>query len=429
MAYAASSPGFGVTSPAPSSSRKRHATGSPPDPSHFVGLPPDAKRRRPNLANGFSAMSISPRSRGASVGPDVFTPTTPGAPAAASRAAPMASSARLAAVAGSSYHDDLDDDSLEPTQPPLDGDVTVEELPHPHQRPAVPSPRMKRPRPWHRHSSFSSSTDPSEDDDYESDATFRLPARPTPPVQASSVEHPDAHVPHADDGPNIEWIDTPSKRKQAAAESERRSKRRREAAAAPMAVDTDALPPGRYGDGWYEPEKDRIVVTSLCSSPETSPPPPDMQHVPPVNADKQSDYSYEHNRHLSQPGVQGFTISPSLLTHILNAQRSQTVPGPYSVHPERGLVLYRPLGIPGADHVVKEWAPAGHLYPDPDGHRFEEVDDDEDLSCGPPIVGVPADGGYPFQDAPQQWGAPMDGMDCAMDDAPWTGGDEAMDVE
>lgn len=42
---------------------------------------------------------------------------------------------------------------------------------------------------------------------------------------------------------------------------------------------------------------------------------------------------------LSQPGAQGFTLSPSLLTHLLAMHRDQVVP---VVNQEKGLILYQP---------------------------------------------------------------------------------------
>lgn len=199
-----------------------------------------------------------------------------------------------------------------------------------------------------------------------------------------------------------------------------------------MDYDMD-LPDSQRGRGWYEPEKDRIVVTSLDSpSPEPSPDFDDMRSrsttaSPPPRDSQDASYNYEENRNLSQPGTQGFTISPSLLTHILNAQRDQFGTQPnFSVEPaERGLVLYRPLGGMPAEDVVRQWQQKAKgknrvrpQIPDPDGHRFELVDDDEDLMSGPPVVGVPTD---------ELW-APGSGNISQMDtDMPPSG--SGMDVE
>lgn len=326
-------------------------------------------------------------------------------------------------------HDGVDE-LLEPTQPPLDGDVGVEEIPE-RLHGGNGHHRLKRSRGWHRNSSFSSSTDPSEEE-YESDATFRLPLRPTPPVQASAVEHPhDSPVQSYQslDGPHVEVIDTPSKRKQRSTEGEPRAKRRRDVA--PIEVDMEGLPEGSYGPGWYEPEKDRIVITSL-SSPEGSPPPDTAHPYPFADDDGNGNgrtYSFNENRNLSQPGAHGFTISPSLLTHIINAQRNQSVQTPYVPGGERGLVLYRPIGTPAADNVVKEWHPGHHhTIPDPDGDRFEEVDDDEDLMAGSstPIVGVAVDD--MMSDSQMNGMNGMNGNNCNFGDYyGMDGGDSQMD--
>jgi len=316
---------------------------------------------------------------------------------------------------GGHVHDlgstDDDDDGLEPTQPPLDGDVSVEVLPEQSGQ------RLKRPRSYHRASSFSS-TSPSETD-YESDVTFRIPSRPTPPVHATSVEDPpDTPVAashsqssplqrthrdgHHDGGVHVEMLDTPSKRKQNSISDESAPRKRRREG---MDIDMDGLPEGSYGPGWYEPEKDRIIITSL-SSPESSPPPPDRRRSMSPDSERRQ-YSYAENRHLSQPGSQGFTISPSLLTHILNAQRDQFNHTPEYPSQERGLVLYRPLGIT-PDPVVQQWNQNDNVPLGNDSDRFEEVDSDEDLTTG-------------------NNNDTMMGMDT--EETGWEGGDEAMDIE
>lgn len=172
-----------------------------------------------------------------------------------------------------------------------------------------------------------------------------------------------------------------------------------------MDVDMDNLPPEAYGPGWYEPEKDRIVVTDL--SPEGSRSP-----SPETETDKRR-YSLKDNQHLAQPGHQGFTISPSLLTHILNAQRDQFANSHPQTGPERGLVLYRPIPFNNnPQSVVEEWSGAPRLSQIPDSGRFEEVDDDEDLSMDQnAVVGVPV--GMEM-DSEGGWGAaaaPDDAMD------------------
>ncbi|WVF67243.1 hypothetical protein IAT40_001991 [Kwoniella sp. CBS 6097] len=131
---------------------------------------------------------------------------------------------------------------------------------------------------------------------------------------------------------------------------------------------------------WHEPEKDRIVITSLsdASSSRGSSRSPSPEST---SADEQL--------HLSQPGDQGFMLSPSLLTHLLKAQRDQLNGMTNNAQQNRNsLVLYRPLGIPPGqtttnsadaawtDPVVKSWQPGENYV---DSGRFEEVDDDENL--------------------------------------------------
>lgn len=382
-----------------SNTRKRGAADEAPSDR---GGPPDHKRRRPNLANGFQAMSIS------GANPTELPPQWYSHPGS------------------SAVQDDTDEDGLEPTRPPIDGDVGVEILPDRSPTRSSVSSR-RRPSIWHRSSSFSS-TSPSEDD-YDSDATFRLPnQRRPPPQQPTSVEHPEVVTPttpkHTTGPPLVDYMDSAHKRKISRdmdSSPEMRSKRRRPS----MDYDMD-LPDSQRGRGWYEPEKDRIVVTSL-DSPSPEPRSPDLDDMrsrsttasPPPRDEGQ--YNYEENRNLSQPGSHGFTISPSLLTHILNAQRDQFGTQPnYSVEPaERGLVLYRPIGGMPADDVVRQWQQKAKnqrpQIPDPDGHRFELVDDDEDLMSGPPVVGVPTD---------ELW-TPGSGNISAMDtDMPAAGGME-----
>jgi hypothetical protein len=78
-----------------------------------------------------------------------------------------------------------------------------------------------------------------------------------------------------------------------------------------------------------------------------------------------------------QPGENGFTISPSMLTRLL-AARDNTLPLPFPQQREMGLVLYRPLGIaaePDRDvrDVVREWR--GAMLED--SGRFEVIETEE----------------------------------------------------
>lgn len=280
-------------------------------------------------------------------------------------------------VAAGSDSDDSDD-AL-----PSDG-VHVQHLP---DKPISPL-RTRRPRrgpnPWHRTSSFSS-TSPS-DDEYDSDATFRIPHERARLQQLhetaqlpSEIEHP-AEADHSQ-GPLVEPIDSPVKRKHLSMEApstfdefntsygfEDAPMLKRQRSDMPESMDTDMDEAHiASGPGWYEPEKDRIVVTSLSSPEHSRSPSPDTGPRRSGRA-----YSYAENKKLNQPGDSGFTISPSLLTHIIGAQKDVHVPMPM---PQRELVLYRPIGQPGVgrEDVVKHWD--GEYV---DSGRFEMIDDDEE---------------------------------------------------
>jgi hypothetical protein len=207
-------------------------------------------------------------------------------------------------------------------------------------------------------------------------------------MQPTSIEHPehdeDAPAPYGT--PTVEPFESPLKRKHLRLDDEGTPANKRQRSYIEDDVMMDA-PPVASGPGWYEPEKDRIVVTSL-SSPEPS----SGERSPSPDPGPRRQYSYEEHKHLTQPGADGFTISPSLLTHLMAAQSDDFRPA-YNAVPERGLVLYRPLGIPAED-VVKQW--------DEEPGRFEEVDDDENMSNEP----VPWGDGIA-----QQWGQVDDAMD------------------
>jgi hypothetical protein len=270
--------------------------------------------------------------------------------------------------------------------------------------------------------STSSTPSDASDEGYDSDATFRLqPRLDGKPQQADTIEHPDlpARSRAFVDGLGVEDVTDRRgrKRSQEVADEDfaRVGKRRRSGAALDMDMDMDSLDnlqdeeiqeiprdrTRRSRTTWHEPERDRelpihhrpyidsadipgIVITALSptssrsSSPETSP-----------------------SRNLSQPGEQGFTLSPSLLTHLLAAQREHWNKSDISnlnfdqPKPETGLVLYRPLGIPRgmlqnlpnvspamADEVVRMWRQGMMPNVSEDESRFEDLDDDEDLEGG-----------------------------------------------
>lgn len=210
----------------------------------------------------------------------------------------------------------------------------------------------------------------------------------------------------------VDTLDSPLKRKHVSLDEGKghTSKRRRSYMDMDGDAAMDGVAPVASGPGWYEPEKDRIVITSL-SSPESYA--ERLSRSPSPDLGPRRQYSYEEHKHLAQPGQDGFTISPSLLTHLMAAQSDPFRPDlAYNANPERGLVLYRPLGIPAAENIVKQWDQE-------DDGRFEEVDDDEDLRSDAPVVGVPMDMGGGQWSNGGGWG----------EQPQWGGGDEAMDIE
>lgn len=128
----------------------------------------------------------------------------------------------------------------------------------------------------------------------------------------------------------------------------------------------------RYISLWTEADMVGIIYTRLSESPSRSSE-RERSSSPPVQ--------------LSQPGTNGFTISPSMLTRLLAATKDSSIPFPtqFPQQREMGLVLYRPLGIQAGQHlnqgdvrgIVREWAGK-----EGDSGRFEVVDEDEDLTLG-----------------------------------------------
>ncbi|ODN94862.1 hypothetical protein L198_05010 [Cryptococcus wingfieldii CBS 7118] len=324
------------------------------------------KRRRPNLANGFSSLSLHT--------------------AAQSTPPPI---------------DDTDDDGLGPSNYPRSNDLKVEVLPESSatQETYAPTPHHRHARPHHwSHSSYgrpppsSSSNSPpsSSDETYDSEATTTRFSRPRryagAAQQADEIVQPDANDPVAGYELGIEdvtGVPPPLRgrrpREDDSAEGPIEKRRRRD----DMDIDMDAEPEPHLGEPnsikdrmrkrktvWHEPEKDRIVITSLSDSDSRSSrsPSPEVELA---------------QGHLSQPGEHGFTLSPSLLTHLMRARRDYDFQVPLSEllrNNERGLTVYRPLGIsPGKwkDDIVKTWEEA---QADADAGRFEEIDEDEGRS-------------------------------------------------
>lgn len=306
---------------APTPSRKRHAV----DPPLFDS--PD-KRRRPNLAYGFSGLSLS------NVSP-FSVPPPPDA-----------------------THVDEDDEGHSPLGA---DDVAVEEVDTP--------------------------SSPSSVSTVDSDATFRDTRRirrKRTTLHPDSIEQPmDEPLPVDMD---VQDITTRPKKRRDDSEEENveghaGKRRRTDDMDLDMDEDVEEIPRRtrpRTRTEWHEPEKDReltqrldsehsscsgIIITSL-GSPNSS-----------RDSSRESSPS-NHDRHLSQPGEQGFTLNPSLLTHLLNSQRDNIHLPAYPPQ-ERGLVLYRPLGIEpgtGRPSVVQEWQGEP---PIDDTGRFEMIDEDE----------------------------------------------------
>lgn len=208
-------------------------------------------------------------------------------------------------------------------------------------------------------------------------------------------------------------------------------------------------PPPRDAPRKTGTDRTGIIYTSLSSSPSRSRSRSRSQSrsrsrsgSPPIELST-ADLSHleDARERLSQPGQQGFTISPSVLTRLLAAQRDAQARGgrsntTYNVNinghsfpfdptvltpdimkgmNERGLVLYRPLGIPpgvsrykggggagagaqgqagegGAgvgewEETVRRWAqgqkvPLAQQAQGADEGRFEEIGEDEDGDVG-----------------------------------------------
>ena len=287
--------------PFPSSSRKRRAA-SPPSPSslspplanlwpttHSRDISNPDKRRRPNLANGFSGLSISRRREHESDSP---LPTYE------------------ESLATKHEVDDGDQTSWRSSQPDA---IRVEDI----------SDHRVKPLRRRRESSESSDSSVSVNDD----ADFRLPGSTLwrPAQQADEIEQPDMGTPRAYLDLVVEDVtsQTPVRgRKRRDEEDDSPRKRQR---GFEMDIDEEhgegSRRRGRHRTQWHEPEKDResrpgltvadesgIVITSLGS--------------PSSSRSTSSDRSCS-SRHLTQPGCQGFTLSPSFLTHLIAAQRDQ----------------------------------------------------------------------------------------------------------
>jgi hypothetical protein len=306
--------------------------------------PPRVKKQRPNLTNGLSSLSIkSERTRDSEALPSY--------------------------VESEETRNEVDeDDLLEPTSQPIEDDIEVEVLPN--------ARRLRR-----GYSMSSSSGD-------ESHESFRLD-RQLHDQLPDSVEQPSAIRERISEFGVEDVTESASRgRKRHGSRSSSQHKRRRSEMDLDIDMDNDGADERdharwRKHPSSYEPEKDSksptphiealcnntgIVVTSLSDSESEA---PSSRSTSPRRA-----------RDLNQPGHQGFTLSPSLLTHLLATQKNCF---DFSQPPrEKGLVLYRPLGIPPGPKIVEQW-PGQSRDSNADfggSARFEELDEDEDQGMG-----------------------------------------------
>ncbi|WVW86320.1 hypothetical protein I302_108362 [Kwoniella bestiolae CBS 10118] len=275
------------------------------------------KRRRPNLANGFQGLSIS-----------IDQPQT--------------------------YDSNLleDDEGIGLGRSDTT-DLKVEVLPEKEIRSHHHSNTHHWSIPNRAGPSSPSSSSTSTSSEGSSDVTFTRRHRGAP-QQADEVVQPDQIEGQAD--LDVEDITVASPRRRRRDEEHGVGVRNKRARTGDVDMDGGDL----RKTSWHEPEKDRIVITSLSDTSSSR----DSRSASP-----------EDDRYLSQPGMKGFTISPSLLTHLLKTQRDQFAVK--DLPPNNSLVLYRPLGIaPGEwdDAIVKMWQTNDGYE---DSGRFEELDDDE----------------------------------------------------
>ncbi|GHJ85341.1 hypothetical protein NliqN6_1743 [Naganishia liquefaciens] len=153
------------------------------------------------------------------------------------------------------------------------------------------------------------------------------------------------------------------------------------------------IPAVLRGKNWYEPEKDRIVVTSLSDTESDDSPDP---ATPPIDLSAATDEIIEipSSDQLTQPGSRGFTIHPTLLNRLnrmTEAERSRLPfgPGRYPRTEERGLILYRTPG-----ETLNGVTRTGEMdSDDDDGDRFQVLPDEEAMSTDGMEVEPEPDGG------------------------------------
>lgn len=306
------------------------------------------KRRRPNLANGLRGLSLTPKP---DRGPE-----------------PLPSYSE-----SQETRNEVDEDDMFETTPRVVDDLSVEILPNTPRR-------TRRPYPFTAGSSSDSSGEESRTSEDPYTFTTRRHRNRTLQSQQSDVIEQPTPIEEIPDNLFIQDVTEPrGAKRRDDTKSFRRQKRRID----DMDLDMDGEDEGprhhsrwRKGTSSYEPEKDRkspqivhgitdtngtgVVVTSLSDTESEDSSTESSSSRKPID--------------LNQPGAQGFTLSPSLLTHLLNTQRGQFAPPP--PHQEKGLILYRPLGIPPGPDIVQQWPGQD------DSSRFEELDDDENTNMG-----------------------------------------------
>ncbi|WWC91852.1 uncharacterized protein L201_006799 [Kwoniella dendrophila CBS 6074] len=343
--------------------------------SHGNGFTPIThrdKRRRPNLANGFQGLSITTSS-----------PSTDTARQQPSGLSTDNASEEDEGI-GLSHHVDTDD-------------VKVEVLPdrsspkNHHQRHHSNTHHWSIPNRAGPSSSSSSTSPTSSEENYDSDATFshrfqRHRRYAGVAQQADEIVQPDQSTVFGQDSDlGVEDVTVPSplgnRRRRdeddGMVNMEPQGKKARKEDA--IDIDMNGVEALRGIDSdyevrrsktrtiWHEPEKDRIVITSLS----------DTSSSRGSSRSPSPEFNTAEEMHLSQPGMKGFTLSPSLLTHLLKQQREQFGMNGSLNQNQNSLVLYRPMGIPPGEwenSIVQAWQ-TGQGYVD--SGRFEEVNDDE----------------------------------------------------
>ncbi|WRT70091.1 uncharacterized protein IL334_007085 [Kwoniella shivajii] len=350
------------TAPSPWTSNGRS---SPPEESSYH----HSKRRRPNLANGFQSLSISiEQANRVPIDPDQLLDH-------ADQATEKDEGIGLTRSANN--------------------DVRVEVLPdersskrHHHHSTTHHWSIPTRAGPS---SSSSSSTSPttSGEENHDSDTTFTYPFQRRRRYagvaqQADEIVQPDqpetfgsnAELGVEDVTTHIPRSGRRSREHDSDASMEIEPKGKRVKREGEMDMDMDDVPSIVMNEVdkrrkrktiWHEPEKDRIVITCLSDTSSSR-----ASSRSPSPEEKDIEESY-----LSQPGMQGFTLSPSLLTHLLKTQRDRLNAKFPHTGDQSSLVVYRPLGIPPGDwneSAVRNWQPDKEYV---DSGRFQEVDDDE----------------------------------------------------